>query len=552
MGALAAGRRRRQSAGSSAYALGVVTAGGSARGRPAHPVWHWATSSATRAARTGRARLTVTFGGPTRTRVIVVLAGVLALASADAATVGASATALRQSLHINNGDIGLLVAVTSLVGAVASVPFGMLADRLRRTWTLAVAVLFWGIAMLLSATAGTFGGLMFWRLWLGVVTAAAGPIIASLVGDYFLASERGKIYSYILTGELLGAGIGFTITGDVAALSWQAAFVLLALVAFPLAVALFRLPEPVRGGAGVLVAESPHTTEPGADGRDGSSDAGAVHWVPMGAAAPPHGATPQPAGPPTGPDGRAPGVTDAQRLAADRGVRPDPRLVRQAQRRRIGLLAATRYVLGVKTNVVLILASACSYYFLAGVQTFGVEFVRGNYHVNAALANLLMLAIGAGAVVGVVVAGPLSDSWLRRGRLTSRVLVAAVASAATVLLFIPALLTTSMVTALPYVIVAAAALSAQNPPIDAARLDIMPPGLWGRAEGIRTFLRTLAQSLAPLLFGVVSDSVGLRDTFMIMLLPLAAGAYFLFRGLRTYPTDVATAAAAAAAAAGSA
>ncbi|MHB1585043.1 MAG: MFS transporter, partial [Acidimicrobiales bacterium] len=241
--------------------------GRAARTTSARPALRWARRSASRAAQSGRTRLTVAFGGPARTRVIVVLACVLALASADAATVGASAIALRQSLHINNGDIGLLVAVTSLVGAVASVPFGMVADRLRRTWTLGVVVLFWGVAMLLSATASTFGGLLFWRLWLGVVTAAAGPVVASLVGDYFPSGERGKIYSYILTGELLGAGVGFTITGDVAALSWQAAFVMLALVAFPLAVALFRLPEPVRGGAGALVPEAP--------GRDDTADGGA-------------------------------------------------------------------------------------------------------------------------------------------------------------------------------------------------------------------------------------------------------------------------------------
>ena len=54
----------------------------------------------------------------------------------------------------------------------------------------------------------------------------------------------------------------------------------------------------------------------------------------------------------------------------------------------------------------------------------------------------------------------------------------------------------------------------------------------------------------PLLFGAVSDYVfgggrsGLQWTFALMLLPLAAGAYFLFKGLRTYPRDVATAAAA--------
>src|SRR5436309_781126 len=46
------------------------------------------------------------FGGPARTRVIVVLGAVLALASADTATVGASATSLRSALHVSNADIG--------------------------------------------------------------------------------------------------------------------------------------------------------------------------------------------------------------------------------------------------------------------------------------------------------------------------------------------------------------------------------------------------------------------------------------------------------------
>jgi MFS family permease len=103
--------------------------------------------------------------------------------------------------------------------------------------------------------------------------------------------------------------------------------------------------------------------------------------------------------------------------------------------------------------------------------------------------------------------------------------------------------------ALATVIAAAFALSAQNPPLDAARLDIMPPALWGRAESIRTVLRSIAQALAPLLFGAVADHIfggertSLRWTFVVMLLPLAVSAALLFKALRTYPGDVAAAAA---------
>jgi len=505
----------------------------------------------------------VFLGGPERARVIVVLACVLAMASADAATVGAAATSLRAWFHIGNGDIGLLVAVNSIVGAIASVPFGMLADRVRRTWTLSFAIVIWGLAMISSVTVGhSFGKLLVTRLFLGGVTAVAGPVIASLVGDYFPGGERGKIYSYILTGELVGAGVGFALTGDVAALSWQAAFVILALPAFPLAWAVFHLPEPRRGGTAPFAPDTRSTGGPVHDRRSGSAAgideaAGAA----QSAAASAHGGgyagttsytadyKEQPPG--DGPDGQggghSPEVTDAQRLALERGIRPDPQLVSRARGKRMGLISATRYVLAVRTNVALIISGACAYFFLAGIQTFGVEYVTTVDHVNKALANLLMLAIGAGAAVGVLVAGPLGDSLLRHGRLNGRVLIAAVAASLTVVFFIPALVSSSILTTLPYLLFAAAALSAQNPPIDAARLDIMPSTLWGRAEGIRTFLRTGAQALAPLLFGVLSDNIagghasGLRWTFIIMLLPLSASAVFLFRAMRSYPFDVATA-----------
>ena len=472
------------------------------------------------ARRAGR-RLEVTLGGPARTRVIVVLACVLALSSADTATVGASATQLRAALHISNTDIGLLVAVTSLTAALASLPFGVLADRVRRTRTLGIAVAVWGLAMIWSATASNFDQLLLARLFLGFVTAAGGPAVASLIGDYFPSAERGRIYSYVLTGELVGAGLGFAVTGDLAALSWRAAFLLLAVPAFVLAAYVLRLPEPKRGGNDPL---------PG-----GAPVAAPVPTLPH------H---------PPGYAGAHQPETDAQRLARLRGVAPHPDMLNQPDLRSMSLLSATRYILKIRTNVTLIVASACGYFYLSGVQTFGTEFVKKQYGVNQAVATLLLLMLGVGAVVGVLIAGRVGDRLLQRHHLNGRIMVTAVAATATTVLFIPALLTRSLVTAVPYLVFAALALSAQNPPIDAARLDIVPGKLWGRAEAVRTALRTAAQSLAPLLFGVISDHAfgggrrGLQWTFIIMLLPLAANAVYLWRAMRTYPRDVATAAAA--------
>ncbi len=479
--------------------------------------------AARKAAKAGSAQLSDTLGGALRMRVIVVLAAVLALSSADVVTVGASATQLRNDLSITNTEIGLLVAVSSLVGAIASIPFGVLADRIRRTFTLSAAIVLWGVAMIWSAAASSFGELLLTRLFLGAVTAAAGPCIGSLVGDYFSGSERGRIYGFILSGELIGAGFGFVVTGDIAALSWRLAFFVLAIPAFFLAWAVLRLPEPKRGGRGALVPE------PGTAAARAASRAAAKLQAASDEA---H-------------------VTDAQLLVRERKIVPDPALVLHGDVGRLGLTAAVRHVLQVRTNVLLIASSALGYFFLAGVQIFGVEFVKGQYGLGQVRANGLLLIVGVGAIVGVLAGGALSDYLLHRRYLNSRITISALATAATAVFFIPALLTRSAASALPYLFLAIVALSAQNPPLDAARLDIMPPRLWGRAESVRTLVRAVAVALAPLLFGAVSDYVfggghsGLKWTFAVMLVPLVISAYLLYKARHTYPGDVAAASASA-------
>jgi hypothetical protein len=110
-------------------------------------------------------------------------------------------------------------------------------------------------------------------------------------------------------------------------------------------------------------------------------------------------------------------------------------------------------------------------------------------------------------------------------------------------------------------------LGAPNPPLDAARLDIMHPRLWGRAEGVRTMLRSLGEAAAPTLFGYVSQYVfggpgsaagsggsggpgggtraanvtGLEYTLLLFLIPLLIAGLLALAALRTYPRDVATA-----------
>ena len=201
--------------------------------------------------------------------------------------------------------------------------------------------------MIWSATASSFGELLWSRLFLGAVTAAAGPLIASLVGDYFPASERGRVYGYILAGELVGAGFGFAVTGDIATASWRAAFVVLALPALFLGWVTLRLPEPARQDT---VAPADDSAEP---------------WPEQEAMA--H-------------------ATDVQELVdASRASNPIRASSSTETSAGLNVVAATRHVLRVRTNVILIAASACGYYFLAGVLTFGIEFTTEQYSIGQAV-----------------------------------------------------------------------------------------------------------------------------------------------------------------------
>src|SRR5438270_10573091 len=183
-----------------------------------------------------RGRYVTWVGGPARARVIALFGAVLALSSADAATVGAIAPQLEHALHIGNTKIGLLSTAALLTGAVFVMPVGFLVDRVKRVPILAGSIVLWSVASLAGALAASYSTLLITRLALGAVTATAGPAIASLTGDYFPARERGQVYAYILGGEVAGSAVGFIVSSTIAsAISWRGAFVLLAIPGFFLA-----------------------------------------------------------------------------------------------------------------------------------------------------------------------------------------------------------------------------------------------------------------------------------------------------------------------------
>jgi MFS family permease len=454
-------------------------------------------------------------GGPRRLKVVAMLACVLALDAADKATIGAVAAQLEHDLHIGNVEVGLLVTAATAISEFATLPFGVLVDRMNRRRLLVTGIGLWSLAMIAGGASISYPMLMFSRLGLGAVVAVASPAIASLTGDFFHPAERGRIYSYILAGELIGVAFGFLISGNAAAVvSWRVPFFVLAGLGAALAVVIARkLPEPERGGQNRM--------------PDRQHDASGEQAHP---------------------------VTE---MVGDRGIEPRGELVLAHDPAQMTAWQAVRYVLSIPTFRVLIIASALGYFYFAGLRTFAIVFMRARFDLQQALASTISVGVGLGAIAGVLIAGWAADRMIDRGQLRGRIIAGAAAYLVATVALLGGLLASSLVFAAPFFFVAAAGLGGANPAVDSARLDIMHSHLWGRAEGVRSTLLYAFQAAAPPLFGWVSGmfgsqgphfhrslghpGAGLDMALLVMLVTLAAAGFVMLRGLKTYPRDVATA-----------
>jgi predicted MFS family arabinose efflux permease len=398
---------------------------------------------------------------------MAVLAAVLGLNTADTGMIGAVATQLEPALHIEQTQLGLLATVSGTLGLLAAPVAGVLADRTRRVRLLTYALGGWTVAMVAGGIAIDYVWLLGSRVLLGALVAAANPLIASLIGDMFPTEQRARAYGWILTGEIIGAGLGL-LTGAIlgAVVSWRAPFFALAAASGVLAAILVRvLPEPARTG--------------------------------------------------------------------------DPAT-------QMSFWSAARYVLSIHTVRNIVVASAIGYFFFAGLRTFGVIFAVRRFDLDETVVLVPIVLIGASALVGVIAGGRLADVARERGHRASRVTLPAVAYLAAAAVLLPALLIREVFAALAASVAGGLLLAAANAPLDAARLDVVPAWLWGRAESVRTMLRLAGEAIAPLLFGVIADhaggqaggGLGLRNAFLVMLLPLAVNGLILLRTRRLYLADL--------------
>lgn len=181
---------------------------------------------------------------------LVLLAAVTLVDQVDTSILRGVLPLIEEDFGLDDWQLGALGFAFVFVNAIASIPAGWVADRVKRTRLIGWTLLSWSALSLLSALSRSYGQLFGARASLGFGQAIDDPASTSLLADHYPAQVRGTVFSVQQVTTFIGAGLGIGLGGLVGgAFGWQWAFAIVGVPGSLLAFAVFRLREPHRGEA---------------------------------------------------------------------------------------------------------------------------------------------------------------------------------------------------------------------------------------------------------------------------------------------------------------
>jgi MFS family permease len=165
----------------------------------------------------------------------------------DRANLAVAAPFIRQELGIDAAMMGLILGAFFWTYASFQLPFGWFADKVGARIALAVAVTWWSIATVLTATANGIAALTGYRLLLGVGEAGAYPSGTKINMAWFPRSERAIAASIFDSGSRIGAALSLPLVAwIIGSFGWRMSFAVTGLIGIVWVVAwlvIYRDPE---------------------------------------------------------------------------------------------------------------------------------------------------------------------------------------------------------------------------------------------------------------------------------------------------------------------
>lgn len=167
----------------------------------------------------------------------------------DRYIIAAVQSLVRKDFAISDARFGLFGTLFFLVYLLTSPVFGYLGDRYPRRGILALGAILWSAATAGSALASSYLWLLLARGMVGIGEASFGTISPAFLSDLFPVEKRGRVLAVFYLTIPAGAALAYLVAAWIGeGWGWRHAFTLVGLPGLILAVPIYLLREPARGG----------------------------------------------------------------------------------------------------------------------------------------------------------------------------------------------------------------------------------------------------------------------------------------------------------------
>lgn len=175
---------------------------------------------------------------------------------------------IKIDLGLTDTELGFLGSAFMLSYLLFAPLFGWLGDHWSRTRLASGGLVVWSLATALAGFAPGYRTLLAARATVGVGEASFGTVSPGLVADFFPKEHRGRILAWFYVAIPVGSALGYLLGGVLGQrYGWHAAFLMIGLPGLLLAVPIWLLRTPPRGG------DSPH---PEGEGKSATAGYGGL------------------------------------------------------------------------------------------------------------------------------------------------------------------------------------------------------------------------------------------------------------------------------------
>jgi predicted MFS family arabinose efflux permease len=156
---------------------------------------------------------------------------------------------VKADFNLSDTALGLLGSAFMLCYMISAPLLGWLGDRINRLRLSAVGLVLWSLATVLTSFASGYRMLLWARSFTGIGEASFSTVAPTLLADYFKKSSRGWVLSLFYLAIPVGSALGYILGGFLGVnFGWKAAFLIVGIPGLILALPLWTIREPPRGG----------------------------------------------------------------------------------------------------------------------------------------------------------------------------------------------------------------------------------------------------------------------------------------------------------------